>query len=478
MAKKQTLFQHIWPRRISKRSAYELRRLDDVEFKKLKSATAKRSRKGSASSSTPAKKVARNLEIKRRHHLRRRYSRAMLLAKPKPNDILDALLDNRKSRWLRFNRRKHGVRIECRQFSFIDNPEETFRTLRKIAEADCNAIDYEVNFEDEHVLDIAPFLVFGMMVEGMAPMTGGGTVFGPTRKVLEAVGLREFLNIKPFGRMRMDDVWPLPLMQRRRAGTSKSRKIAIEPTTLEIRADQITKKINEWLGELGSPKELTDHGRGRLKSIVTETLNNAERHGRDGGDGEWIVAGFMARQPYGANTGSANNSHVCHLSFLNLGNSIAHTISGAPEDTLDQIDRYCKLHKKIGRRETTLATVFALQDGVSRLRQGADGVSGGTGLMDMVEFANELGRETSPGLGPHVAILSGDAYVKFEAPFNEGFGSSESERRLQWFNEGNVVSKPPNDRFVRDLPGYFPGTLITMRFILDASIQAASKKDG
>ncbi|RJG46653.1 hypothetical protein D3Y55_21950 [Mesorhizobium sp. DCY119] len=352
----------------------------------------------------------------------------------------------------------------------------TYQSLISMAEADCDALHYRIDFLDEYVTDIGPYLVFGIMREQMAPLSAGGTVSGPTRKVLEAVGLRAFLRMKPFQGVTTDDVWPLPVMQRRRGGTSSTTNLAAEPSTVEIRADEITKRVDSWLEQLDPPSELTEHGIGRIKSIVTETLNNAERHGRVGGDGEWVVAGFMARRPI-TDDEDAPLVHVCHLGFLNLGRPISETILEAPTEITEQISKYQKVHSRSDLSAETLATVFALQDGISRVLQGNGNPSGGTGLMDMVEFANEVGRSSIPGNGPKVAILSGNAYIRFEAPYSEGFGTSDDDRRLQWFNLKNDVLKKPDSGYVMDLPRAFPGTLITMRFVLDGSLQTENLDD-
>ncbi|MDR7221678.1 hypothetical protein [Aminobacter aminovorans] len=363
--------------------------------------------------------------------------------------------------------------MKCENFSFLDNPIPTYQTLIEMAVADCESYHYNIDFNDEYVTDIGPYLIFGVMREQMAPLTAGGAVSGPTTKVIEAVGLRPFLKMGPFAGVTSDDVWPLPLMQRRRGGSSSSTHLASEPSTVEIRADEISRKVDLWLQQLDPPSELTEHGTGRIKSIVAETLNNAERHGRVGGDGEWIVAGFMARRPLSGDD-AAPLAHICHLSFLNLGRPISETILEAPEAITQQIRRYQQTHSRSRLSPETLATVFALQDGISRVRQGNGNPSGGTGLMDMVEFANEVGRSTSEGHGPKVAILSGRTYIRFDAPYSQGFGNSESGRRLQWFNPANDVLERPDSDYVMDLPRAFPGTLITMRFVLDSSLQMES----
>lgn len=454
-------------------SGLVLRRLPETDFQRLKSAVQKRAQISGAKPRS-AKNLSRQLEKRRRRDKRVKISKKALLTQYSSNVILDSLVPNRKDRWKNIAKRKKiGNEVECIDFSFLDNPIKTFNTLQKIALLECEVLDFKIHFVDEFLKDIAPFLVFGVMREGMAPITSGGTVRSPTRKVLEAVGLREFLRMKPFGRMRLDDVWPLPLMQRRAGGTSRSTNIATEPTALEKRADKIAEGVDLWLGKLDPPEELTEYGLSKIKGIVTEILNNAERHGRIGGDGEWIVAGFMARRDIGT-ADSSRNLHICHLSFLNLGSPISETIANGPTTIVSQIDQYRKMHASSGLSGETLATVFAMQDGISRLRQGDGQPTGGTGLMDMVEFVNEVGACTLDGYQPKVAVLSGSSYLKFEDPYGEGRGKS---RRLQWFNQPNVVTTPPSKTHVMDLPQPFPGTLVTMRFVLDGAFQADGNDD-
>jgi len=96
--------------------------------------------------------------------------------------------------------------------------------------------------------------------------------------------------------------------------------------------------------------------------------------------------------------------------------------------------------------------------------------SGGTGLLDVVEFAESLGRSSEPGLDPRVAIISGRACIRLQAPYMQGRQTEADGRRLQWFNVDNDAKKPPDRLYALQLPVEFPGTLITMRFTLDASL--------
>jgi hypothetical protein len=454
-----------WPISVGEVSASELRTLGDEDFKLLVRRVKRRERE--THGEAHANSIARKLQLMRRTNRRIPFSQDVLLARHRECPFLDALVANRKTRWLKIKNRRRGVTIACKNFSFIDNPLPTFEALSLIAEAECEAVNFRVDFLDTFVQDIGPYLVLGMMRERMAPVVAGGKVHKRVIKVLEAVRLREFLKMGSFGKVSMRDVWPFPLTQRRRSGTSTSKQIALQPTTTELTADQIVEKVNYWLRELEPAQELTEHGASKIKGMVGEILNNAERHSRVGGDGEWITAGFMARRDIG--THDPKFVHICHLCFFNPGRPISETIRDAPAEIKAQIERYIAKHTGCGVCDDTLATVFALQDGISRVLQGDGNPSGGTGLMDVVEFANEVGISELEEKDPKVVIISGSSLIRFDAPYRRGLSSDSDGRRLQWFNAENDVMEPPDPSHVMDLPIQFPGTLISVRVVLDGS---------
>lgn len=466
--KKHVWADEIWPRGTASYSKELLQSLDDDEFDKLRRMILRREQRSSRSPSR-SKKVVRKIVIRRRAEKRVRYSKEALLARFQDSEILECLVPNRKALWRKLTRRRQGVRVSCKNFSLIDNPIATLNVLRNIAVAECEAVGFSIDFEDRYVDDVGPYLLLGAMRQNMAPVTAGGRVSGPIAKVLEAVGLHEFLRMRSLRKVPIDDVWPLPLRERRASGTSSSKNIAVEPTTVEITADQLVRQVDSWLGKVDPPEELTLYGSGKIKGMIGEILNNAERHGRLGGDGDWVTAGFMARRQMSVR-GDTQYLHICHLSLMNTGRSFAETIRDAPAEIVEQIDRYASLHQGCGLSANTLSTVFAMQDGISRILQGDGNPSGGTGMMDIVEFANEVGRIPAPDMRPKVVIISGRSYIKFDGAYSRGQPDGTG-RRLQWFNPRNDVMGAPDNDFVMDLPYAFPGTLITMRFVLDGQLE-------
>lgn len=462
-----------WPVKVSAVDRAKLRLMDDEQFAQLKRLVRLREYRHTKSSKHAAA-VVRRLEFRRRPARRTTFSKAALLAKRQECEILSTFVPDRNSRWRKMSRRKHGQAIDVQDFSFIDNPINTFETLRRIALGECEMYGFYIDFLDDFVLDIGPYLVFGIMRQNMAPVTSGGVLSAPTQKVLKAVGLHQFLKMKLLGSGSLDDVYPLPVKYRRKSGTTQSRTPALEPTSVEKQADDTAANVNVWLDKLSPKEELTDYGLGQIKSIVGELLNNAERHGRIGGDGEWVTAGFMAQRTVEIE-GVERLIHICHLGFYNPGRSISDSIVEAPQSILDQISRYIELHRGKGLSRETLATVFALQDGISRVQQGDGQPTGGTGLMDVVQFANSVGRTKLIDYTPKVAIVSGTSYVRFDTPYGEGVETDN--RRLQWFNSQNSATSPPDPEHVMDLPSAFPGTLITLRFVLDEQFEKSEHVD-
>ncbi len=458
----------LWPEGVSSLSKQKLQSLDESEFHKLTRMIARRELQ-TTGSQKHANRVKRKLRLKRRTEKRIPFSKKALTYRFVDCPNLESIRPTRAEDWRPLTKRKSKISdVDCDNFSFIDDPVATMRTFEKIIDAECNSKGFRINFNDRYVLDIGPYLLLGALREKMTPLVLGGKISASTQKVLEAVQLRSFLQMGSFGSIKPTDVWPLPMRDRRGAGKSNpSSNIAVQASRVERVGDQTVSSVNEWLQKLEPSEELTQYGATSLKAVVTEALNNAERHGRIGGDGEWVTAGFMARR-MALKNGEMIPVHICNIGLMNLGRHISETIREAPSSVRGQLDRYVALHSGSGVSDATLASVFSLQDGISRVSQSGSSPTGGTGMMDIVEFANAVGVPHGEGLNARVAIVSGHSYIRFSGPYSRGW-ANDSGRRLQWFNPGNDVEEPPSSKHVMDLPCAFPGTLVTLRFVIDQS---------
>lgn len=469
----------IWPLPFRKLTAEIVQLLSDEDFYSLRRLVYRRACRHQRSD-RQARKLIRRL-ILRRQGMKlfpelRVHHPTMFFAKYKDNTILERLYPDRRKRWVQPVSRKNTVYFDLQNFSFIDAPNDTMRQLRDIAAAECTARVGTLDFGDSQILDIGPYVVWGLMSEGMAPFLPGGKMGIPVQKVIEAVGLRKFMRMEEFeGLSDHKDVWAFPLRQRNPGMPTATPAKAISFSRV---ADQLVDTVDEWLGALPISMKLTTEACAQLNKIATEMLENAERHGRPGDEiGDWYVAGFMARREAGDGDSKSNDWYDCHIAIVNLGITIAESILKLPEERMrDDLNKYIDRHRsKAGQGSDALATLYAMQDGVSSLPHGR----GGMGMMEMVALANELGGTEDPEHQPAITIISGRSCIQFNGPY-KGYRRLPGDRkRVQPFNARGSFDLPPDSNYVFDLDFGFPGTIVALRFSLDyeALMEKAAPND-
>lgn len=454
----------IWPAAKESLTGPVLKSLTTDEYSLLRRLVYQRAiRRG-----TPKRKAREHVrDLDRRRNGRkdlRRSDPSLFNWKYQSHPILDSLCPSRQKRWRTTSSRRTGVHIDLENFSFIDNPNGTLQKLAEISRSEGKTINSILNFNDLKVLDIGPYVVLGTMHMAMAPFLSGGRISESCQKVIEAVDLRSYLRMASFADYKgSEDVWAFPL-QRRHAGGTTTATPAKDISFAKI-ADELVSTVNSWLGALTLPYELKFDAKVSLNNITTEMLDNAQRHGREEGDGDWYVAGFMSRRNRQA---IDPNEHRfdCHLTFMNIGIPIHEAIQATPDEEIKQnLNAYIKMHKSknLKQSEKTLATLYALQDGVSSRPAGA----GGKGMMDMVELTNSLGNTASEAHQPRVSVISGRSCIQFAGLYQTCNNVGEDGLRLQPFNSKMSFSSPPDPNYVYDLDYKFPGTIINLRFSID-----------
>lgn len=390
----------------------------------------------------------------------------MLLFRYRDNELLNTLYPERQHRWLKPTKRRLVNEIDLNKFSFIDEPNQTMHNLHKIVEAECEAKDGYVNFRDPRILDIGPYVVLAVMSSGMAPFLRGGVMDTGVKKVIEAVNLRTFMGIRPFAGLDKDqNVWAFRLRQRHPGPATATPPQAIGFSKV---ADELVDTVGDWLAALPVPLTLSDDAREELNKIVTEMLDNAERHGKnDTKLGDWYVAGFMGKRGGNNDDSGERPWYDCHLAFVNLGRTIAETLLNPGRTAIPRgWEAYRKLHRSPrGPSESLLATVWAMQDGVTSI----PGVLGGLGMMEMVQMCNKLGGTSDLAHQPTITIISGRSCIQFAGPYKSFLSSATDARmpRRQPFNQRGTFNRPPDSDYVFDLDHRFPGTIVALRFSFD-----------
>jgi hypothetical protein len=369
--------------------------------------------------------------------------------------------------------------VELAKFSFLDNPIETLERIREIVEAEAHCKSFTIDFLDEHVSDISPYMVFGLMQGNMLPVVQGGKIMPRLQEVIHAVDLNRFLGMATFEGVRGLGVYPFKLRQRRAPGKSRRDNVIDAVTTEERVASLAAKTINDWLSELDPPLRLSGVSHGNVLALVGEVLDNAKRHSDpQTADGTWSIAGFMELRPRADNS----PTFVCHLAIISPGASIYQSLHHAPKETQDWVKKYADMHIPFIRKgkaydEEALWTACSLQDGVSRVPTSELGSPGGFGMMTLVDMINALGSSSRPDEQPRLTVISGTSCVMVRDEYRRP-SRLETGHRVLAFNPENRLDQPPDDTYVFRLPYRFPGTIVALRFHLDPSeLMGRSEKD-
>ena len=162
-------------RRRAKRRLPTSRHADDL-VKRLK-----KRRSGAA-------RMRRTVDLKRQNP-------RLLFARYRDNPILNSLHTRRSKLWIELIDRTESRDFSLKNFSFVDEPNKTMEILSDIAAAECTVITARIDFADERILDIGPYIVWGLISKDMAPVMIGGSIAPSVMKVLEAVRLRRFMGM-------------------------------------------------------------------------------------------------------------------------------------------------------------------------------------------------------------------------------------------------------------------------------------------
>lgn len=413
------------------------------------------------------RKAQEELKKVRGHTVRQWPAIILAQGRVRPHRILDVLYPERRFVWRPVLKRheKHTT-IDLKNFSFVDDPIKTMSQLYEIASQEASITEGRLNFEDTYCLDIGAFLVLQEMEQHMLPVFSGGSISGPIKRVIDVVGLRKALRMSFPSSEKIVSIWPLPFRTRHPQRRTSARLIG-EQTSEKLAADVIA-ALNEWHGDLIG-RELSLEGERYVLKLTGEVVDNAERHSDPStGDGNWAVAGFMARRRQNGQT-----AYRCHLGLLSTGATIAESMATASSATKRMMDEYVQMHVSHNLTEEGLRTVFALQDGVSRVGDALSAGRGGTGFMDVLDFFRALSATNRPGDQPVMAIVSGATCVRIAPPHLQGRAESgpgisglRPPREL-WFNQHNRREDPPDLSHVVKLPHSLGGTLITMAWTMD-----------
>lgn len=225
-----------------------------------------------------------------------------------------------------------------------------------------------------------------------------------------------------------------------------------------INATKIVDYLNECL--IRNSFELSETGVNDITGMIGEILSNAEDHSP--------FSSYYVTANYTQINDSIENVGLLNLSFLNFGYSIYEGFLETKDvnfTLFNELQKGCEiLQMSSPFSEENLFTLFALQDGVSRLKFKDE--SRGTGTMKFINCFFSFGdyQNTNKQQSPILSILSGNTQLICDNKYKPFIDDNKCYVSL---NDHNDLSLPPNKSHLKNLKYKFPGTLLSVRAFLN-----------
>lgn len=217
--------------------------------------------------------------------------------------------------------------------------------------------------------------------------------------------------------------------------------------------------------------ELSQSGVGFIDRLVGEVLNNAEDHSPFN---TWYINANHFQ------TDSTTKTSEVNIGIFNFGYSIYDGFVNTKDKNSNIFHAMQKHATKVLKldkyhSEENLMTLYALQEGVSRLKfQNKDR---GTGTMTFLRAFLDLGdfEKRSRNLVPRLLLFSGNTKLRYDNKFKPYL---KNDKHYLSLNEQNSLSLPPEKSHLGKLNVKFPGTFIVAKIYLDTRhLQSKLLKD-
>lgn len=372
--------------------------------------------------------------------------------------------------------KKHGATIKFKSdFSLCSNYENAIESIRDFINAIFSNIGDEIILDfsncktaDQPALFVLQILRMDFQEElnslnsRLRVISSQSSIKIIHSKVQEVNKLLFVTGLIPQAELKIEGLMPLTTLGYYKGNTSQkhyseNRKGAI--------GTNITNYINHCLSVHGYL--FTPTGKNQLEGLVSEVLNNAEDHSPF--NTYYVTANLLGEMNVDPN---ANVVGEMNLAFLNFGFSFFEGFEETKTQNIAMYEQMEILYNQVNNSifsttfsKENLFTLYALQDGISRLKY--EGGSRGNGSMKFInsffsfgDYEDEL-KHYHPNLTIHTGgtqLVCDNKYKPFHDGNNVYFISLNSE---------NDLSVLPEKSNLKQLKSAFPGTLLTTRIYLN-----------
>ena len=357
-------------------------------------------------------------------------------------------------------------------FSIIDNADQSFLTLRKIISAlfveNCSTVvmDYEkcdeVELNAQVILDIIlkDYIKYCNFSKKTYSLRGININNESVKKLLFSVGSPAVLKVQT---IEFEDVIKYPLcvhdIEKTKDLEKRINQKDIDTTTLVDYVIDSLKRMN---------KQLTNKKRHDLCTVIGETLINAEEHSTT--KYRFSIGYFQEEK--------INEKHfgVFRLVIMNFGKTIYEKFKDEECPNQDIVKKMKDLSNNYTKQkffsikkfeEETLWTLYALQEGVTSIPYEKYQSRGNGSIRFIESFFNIKGSPDHDDIS-RMIIASGKSRIVFDGTYHiEQKKDKDETFRVMTFNKSGSLDNKPDDKFVYNCNHYFPGTLISVKLLLN-----------
>lgn len=229
-------------------------------------------------------------------------------------------------------------------------------------------------------------------------------------------------------------------------------------------AGKLVGYINSCLKEIGFA--FSEKGTNYFDGLISEILNNAEDHSPM--NTYYVTANFMRE----FDSMKIKNDEIgeLNLSILNFGDSYYEGLIDTKSKNIEIMHQMEQLYNKVNIKENTvfnkenLFTLYALQDGMSRLK--FEDESRGTGTMAFINSFFLLGDYENhfKNYYPSLKIFTGNTFLKCDNTFKPF--EIDGVNFLSLNSNNDLSTKPENSHLINN-DKYFPGTILHIKIYLN-----------
>ena len=344
-------------------------------------------------------------------------------------------------------------------FSFSKNAYDTINVIKEIAYAARNEYSIFLNHENCKEIDLAASLVMDTIImeyrnvckklKQKINFSGKLSKYSNINDILRFSGIVHNLNIEK---------------------TRDNSRFKLLPLTKNEESGTMTTKIIEYYSSCLKTKGygLTEEGENYFSTMIEEVISNCSDHG--GENVQWFALGHFITQ-----------DGECNLTIFDFGDTIYEGLKNKTlyQKTANKLEYLTSFHKKMFHRtdEELLWTLFSLQHGISRLNSAQDETRG-QGTIDLIDSFQKLGRKYDKDGNiqkPIMSITSGNINILFDGTYT--IREDENNLKVIAFNAENSLKNEPDEKYVKNIGNYFPGTVISIKFFIDREYIEELKKN-